>query len=56
MIYVRSGTEALAERQIVISPGTGIQHWGTTFLDHAPQLLSRRDHKQQCRRCGHMNR
>ena len=32
MIYVRSGTEALAERQIVISPGTGIQHWGTTFF------------------------
>ena len=32
MIYARSGAEALAERHIVISPGTGIQHWGTTFF------------------------
>ena len=32
MIYARSGAEALAERYIVISPGTGIQHWGTTFF------------------------
>ena len=32
MVYARSGTEALAERHIVISPGTGIQHWGTTFF------------------------
>jgi hypothetical protein len=32
MVYARSGAEALAERHIVISPGTGIQHWGTTFF------------------------
>lgn len=32
MIYARSGTEALAERYDVISPGTGNQHWGTTFF------------------------
>jgi hypothetical protein len=42
MIYARSGAEALAERDIVISPGTGIQHWGTQFFGprtsttHAP--------------------
>ena len=32
MIYARSGTEALAQRETVISPGTGIQHWGTVFF------------------------
>jgi hypothetical protein len=32
MIYARSGADALAERHDVISPGTGIQHWGTTFF------------------------
>ena len=32
MIYTRSGTDALAKRNIVISPGTGQQHWGTVFF------------------------
>lgn len=32
MIYARNGAEALAERYDVISPGTGMQHWGTTFF------------------------
>jgi hypothetical protein len=32
MIYTRSGSEALAERNVVISPGTGNQHWGTVFF------------------------
>jgi hypothetical protein len=32
MIYTRSGTDALAERDVVISPGTGQQHWGTVFF------------------------
>ncbi|MDA0239236.1 MAG: hypothetical protein O3A84_04295 [Proteobacteria bacterium] len=32
MIYARSGAEALAERDTVISPGTGIEHWGTVFF------------------------
>lgn len=32
MIYARSGTDALAERNVVISPGTGNQHWGTVFF------------------------
>jgi hypothetical protein len=32
MIYTRSGTDALAKRDIVISPGTGQQHWGTVFF------------------------
>lgn len=32
MIYARSGADALAERYEVISPGTGKQHWGTTFF------------------------
>jgi len=32
MIYARSGADALAERYDVISPGTGLQHWGTTFF------------------------
>jgi hypothetical protein len=42
MIYTRSGSDALAKRSIVISPGTGNQHWGTVFFgprtskDHAP--------------------
>lgn len=32
MIYARSGADALAQRDTVISPGTGIQHWGTVFF------------------------
>lgn len=40
MIYTRSGADALASRETVISPGTGIAHWGTVFFgprtSHAP--------------------
>jgi len=42
MIYTRSGADALAKRDVVISPGTGNQHWGTVFFgprssdSHAP--------------------
>jgi hypothetical protein len=32
MIYAMSGTEALAKRETIISPGTGIAHWGTEFF------------------------
>jgi len=32
MIYTRNGSDALAKRDIVISPGTGNQHWGTVFF------------------------
>jgi len=32
MIYTRNGAEALAKRVDVISPGTGIRHWGTVFF------------------------
>jgi hypothetical protein len=32
MIYTRSGADALAKRDIVISPGTGKKHWGTVFF------------------------
>ncbi|GAA4347120.1 hypothetical protein GCM10023165_32010 [Variovorax defluvii] len=32
MIYTRSGADALAKRDVVISPGTGNMHWGTTFF------------------------
>lgn len=32
MIYTRSGADALSKRHEVISPGTGIQHWGTEFF------------------------
>ena len=32
MIYTRSGSDALAKRDVVISPGTGNQHWGTVFF------------------------
>jgi hypothetical protein len=32
MIYTRSGADALAQRDVVISPGTGNQHWGTVFF------------------------
>ena len=32
MIYTRSGADALAKRDVVISPGTGNQHWGTVFF------------------------
>ena len=42
MIHTRSGADALAKRDVVISPGTGNQHWGTVFFGprsssgHAP--------------------
>jgi hypothetical protein len=32
MIHTRSGADALAQRHVVVSPGTGNQHWGTTFF------------------------
>lgn len=32
MIYTRSGTDALANRTVVVSPGTGNKHWGTVFF------------------------
>jgi hypothetical protein len=32
MIYTRSGADALANRSVVVSPGTGNQHWGTVFF------------------------
>ena len=32
MIYVKSGLEAINNRQIIISPGTGLEHWGTVFF------------------------
>lgn len=32
MIYTRSGPDALAKRDVVVSPGTGIPHWGTVFF------------------------
>ena len=32
MIYARSGADALAKREVVVSPGTGIPHWGTVFF------------------------
>lgn len=32
MIYTRSGADAMAKRDVVISPGTGIPHWGTVFF------------------------
>ncbi len=32
MIYARNGADALAQRDTVISPGTGIEHWGTVFF------------------------
>src|SRR3954467_1155964 len=32
MIYTRSGADALAQRDVVVSPGTGNQHWGTVFF------------------------
>ncbi|MNQ83581.1 hypothetical protein D3C85_986670 [compost metagenome] len=32
MIYTRSGADALANRSVIVSPGTGNQHWGTTFF------------------------
>lgn len=42
MIYTRSGADALAQRQVIVSPGTGNQHWGTVYFGprsstgHAP--------------------
>ncbi len=32
MIYTRSGSDALAQRSVIVSPGTGNQHWGTVFF------------------------
>lgn len=32
MIYTRSGVEALAQRQTIVSPGTGNEHWGTVYF------------------------
>jgi hypothetical protein len=32
MIYTQSGADALAKRDVIISPGTGIPHWGTVFF------------------------
>ena len=32
MIHTRSGADALAKRDVVISPGTGNRHWGTVFF------------------------
>lgn len=32
MIYARSGADALAKRDVVVSPGTGNQHWGTVYF------------------------
>jgi hypothetical protein len=32
MIYVTNGSEAMARRRVVPSPGTGVEHWGTEFF------------------------
>lgn len=32
MIYTMSGSEALSKRETIISPGTGLAHWGTVFF------------------------
>jgi len=32
MIYATNGTQALARRRVVPSPGTGVEHWGTEFF------------------------
>ncbi|AQV99191.1 hypothetical protein BJN34_35535 (plasmid) [Cupriavidus necator] len=32
MIHTRSGADALAKRDVVVSPGTGNRHWGTVFF------------------------
>ncbi|MFM0487663.1 hypothetical protein [Paraburkholderia graminis] len=32
MIYTRSGADALAQRQTIVSPGTGNEHWGTVYF------------------------
>ena len=32
MIHAMSSTEALSRRHVVVSPGTGIEHWGTEFF------------------------
>lgn len=40
MIHIRSSTDALAQRADVISPGTGIRHWGTVFF--GPRSSSQR--------------
>ncbi len=32
MIHTMNGTEAMAKRRVVPSPGTGVEHWGTEFF------------------------
>ena len=32
MIYAMSGTDALRKRETILSPGTGLTHWGTEFF------------------------
>ena len=32
MIYARNGADALAQRTVITSPGTGNLHWGTVFF------------------------
>ena len=32
MIYTMSSVDALAKREVILSPGTGIAHWGTEFF------------------------
>src|SRR3954451_19229546 len=32
MIHTRSGADALAKRDVIVSPGTGNTHWGTVFF------------------------
>jgi hypothetical protein len=32
MIYALNGTQAMAKRRVVPSPGTGAEHWGTEFF------------------------
>ncbi len=32
MIYTKSSVDALAKLEVIHSPGTGIQHWGTEFF------------------------
>jgi hypothetical protein len=32
MIHTRSGADAIAQRRVIVSPGTGNQHWGTVYF------------------------
>jgi len=40
MIHAMSGTEALQRRRAVISPGSGLEHWGTEYFGprHAKEI------------------